>query len=81
MFVFYIYPDQCCNELELDLEYPDFNHAMGFVGTVFKKQSFFSNHKVVYHDRRSGYYIYNAGDKWVVRYKIFISHFFLVWIL
>ena len=57
------------------MEYPDFSQAMGFVGTVFKKQAFSSNHKVVYHDHGSGYYIYNTGDQWVVRHKIYFSHF------
>lgn len=49
---------------------------MAFVETVFKKQAFLSHQKVVYHDSGSGYYLYNTGDKWVVRNKFFISLFF-----
>ena len=73
-----LHPGQCCNELELNLDHLYLQwKAKGIEppGGRFRKQIFFSNQKVVYHNAESDYYIYNTGNEWVVseKYNIYFS--------
>ena len=60
--------DQCCNDLDVNLEDLYTDPTMNFTAGKFKKQIYYSHHKIVYHDDVSDYYIYYTGSEWVVSY-------------
>ena len=58
--------DKCCNDLEINMRDLYSDPSINFTGGRFRKQTFVSHERVVYHDSESDYYLYSSGNDWVV---------------
>ena len=69
---------QCCNEFSLSWNHENIIKAgnpMASAVGIYKKESFHANNSIVYHNEKTGYYLYTLGDNWVVRNNSFIIKF------
>ena len=66
MIVHYLPLDQCCNNLEINMRDLYTEPSINFSAGRFRKQTFVSHERVVYHDSKSDYYLYSNGKDWIV---------------
>ena len=66
---------QCCKEFRLSWNQENIIKAgnpMASPVGIYKKASFHADNCIVYHNEKTGYYLYTLGDEWVVRNNSYV---------